>query len=281
LRVNLDWISRLMSQFGSYQIEQKYIVQMDQLREQLKSERAKNKALENNQKRQQKFPDGGLVYALEPMGLILKKKGKKTIRIGKSVRMQNRWSTHNTSVPDNFKLVYSVEVDDPADVEKCVHLMLHKCIYWDKKKSYYICTKAEIKRVFDGCAELIQTGHFPQKCGGCKKTMDSLDTLITHAKNKHENNLLIGSAYEAQIGGTVPDINEIESLDLSVTYDQFGGTEYNPDINEIELSVLFVTHDQIDMDHMESTQTDTDYYYGKYLKYKQKYLYLKMTNSFG
>jgi prophage antirepressor-like protein len=62
------WVLRTVlpsiRQFGSYQLEQKYIVQLDQLRKQLKSERSKNRALENNQKRQ-KFPDGCLVYALE------------------------------------------------------------------------------------------------------------------------------------------------------------------------------------------------------------------------
>jgi hypothetical protein len=85
--------------------------------------------LENNQIKQ-KFPDGGLVYALEPIGMLKDENiDKKLIRIGKSEHMQKRWSTYNTAVPDNFKLLYYVQTDNPIAVEYCIRSMLHKFTY--------------------------------------------------------------------------------------------------------------------------------------------------------
>jgi T5orf172 domain len=81
---------------------------------------------------------------------LLEKKNKKVIRIGKSILMKNRWSTYNTAVPDDFKLLYYVKVPDPTAVEKCVQAMLHKYIYREKK-DYYICTEKKLMYVFFRC----------------------------------------------------------------------------------------------------------------------------------
>lgn len=272
------WVLRTIlpsiREFGYFQLDEKYMTQIAQLNEQLKMSRSTIRMLENNQKKQ-KFPDGGLVYALEPMGIIIKKKGKKLFRLGKSILMRGRWSTHNSSVPDNFKLLHHVQVDDPIAVEKCCQAALHKYIYRGDR-SYYICTGKEVVRVLDGCAKMVQ-GGFPFECVECHQTMESLDILINHAEKEHNGNLLKNTQ---QIGG----MDEFEE-------------EYDPetlDINEIVLPKLVPdlldTYNQFEMDRIETPpfaeQVPPINYHQKYLKYKQKYAKLKngtrlnITNSY-
>lgn len=182
-----DWVLRVVlpsiRQYGYYQMEEGYKNQIRDLNDKLRIERSIVRTLENNQKRP-KFPDGGLVYALEPMGLIPRKKGLKIIRIGKSEWMNGRWNTYNTAVPDNFKLVHLVEVDDPTGVERCIQGLLSKYIY-RTGKDYYVTTIKIIKNVFDGCADHVKHGHFPMSCIGCGESMPSLDTLMDHTKTNH------------------------------------------------------------------------------------------------
>lgn len=131
-----QWVLRTVlpsiRQYGYYQMEQKYKDKLKFLNAKLTETKSRVNVLENNQKKQ-RFPNGGLVYALEPMGVAQKRNGKKIIRIGKSEQMKGRWSTYNTAVPDNFKLLYYVEADDPVAVEYCIKAMMNDYRYRSKK----------------------------------------------------------------------------------------------------------------------------------------------------
>jgi len=106
-----EWVLKTVlpsiRQYGFYQIEHKYKDKLKIVNTKLTETKSRVNVLENNQKKQ-RFPNGGLVYALEPMGIKQKCNGKKIMRIGKSEQMKGRWSTYNTAVPDNFKLLYYV-----------------------------------------------------------------------------------------------------------------------------------------------------------------------------
>ena len=148
----LEIVLPSIRRYGYYQIEEKYEYKVKFLEEKLKNIQSKLRnaqsrirILENNQKKQ-KFPDGGLVYALEYMVQVPYKKGYKMIRIGKSEWMNGRWSTHNSSVPDNYKLVHYVKVNNPIAVEKCVQGMLNTYKY-RTEKDFYLTTKKKIVNV--------------------------------------------------------------------------------------------------------------------------------------
>jgi hypothetical protein len=91
-----------------------------------------------------------------------------TIRIGRSELMKKRWSTHNTSVPDNYTLIYCVKVDDPPVVEECIHGILKKYMYRNDK-SFYVCPVETIISVFNRCATYIRDGPDTNSFCECKK----------------------------------------------------------------------------------------------------------------
>jgi hypothetical protein len=199
------WVLRVVlpsiRQYGFYQLEQKYKYKLDDISEKLKNERNKVEMLENNQKKQ-KFPDGGLVYALEPMGLIPKDTNKKIIRIGKSEFMKNRWSTYNTAVPDNFKLLYYIETDNPSALEYCIRSLLNKFIY-RTGKDYYLCSLGDIVRSFNECFAIIKKDEELSKCEKCNSLI-SVEELEDHLREDHNMNI-------KQTGGN-DEIFEVQQL---------------------------------------------------------------------
>ena len=127
-----------------------------------------------------KKPVRGMVYALELLGCIPLSAGKKTVLIGKSTRMQ--WHTQNARVPNNFKLIHYVIVDNPSAVKKLIEIKLRDDIYM-AGKSYYVTTKKYIIDVFNVCATIVETGKFPT-CIRCGEKINSLNMLDDHTK-KH------------------------------------------------------------------------------------------------
>lgn len=90
---------------------------------------------------------------------------------------------------------------------------------------------------------MIKKNKFPTKCRECGEKVETLDNLIQHANNKHENNLLVCGGIE-QIGGN-DGIIETQ--------------------NATKIDFIKNEHDELNGD-MEK------YYHAKYIKYKQKYL---------
>lgn len=210
------WVLRTVlpsiRQFGYYQLEDKYKHKLDDLNKKIKNKNDRIEILENNQKKQ-KFPDGGLVYALEPMGMLQEDTDKKLIRIGKSEHMQKRWDTYNTAVPDNFKLLYYVQVENPIAVEYCVRSVMNEFIY-RKNKDYYLCDLADIIKCFDDCVKFIADRKIPNKCDKCEN-IESMKLLGKHFKNDHHIDL---KNMNIQMGG-----NNSEYYEKYVKYK----TKYN------------------------------------------------------
>ena len=197
-----DWVLRTVlpsiRQYGEYHIGQKYADKLKILYKYLNDANHKIDILENNQKKQ-KFPDGGLVYALQPMDNIQKSNDKILVRIGKSDKMQGRWNTYNTSTPNNFKLLYYVQTEDPIAVEYCVKALLNKYKY-RHNKDYYKCKLSSIVLVLDKCANAINNGKFESICETCKKDINSIKRLTNHIKKNHLVNV-DDNVLEKQFGG--------------------------------------------------------------------------------
>jgi len=146
--------------YGRYEMDESSKEKMKNLNNQLADKKRRIKVLENNQKKP-KFPDGGLVYALEPMGWTAGKKGFKTIRVGKSGSMKKRWDTYNSAVPDNFRLVCSISSDNPVAVEYCIRGGLQKYAY-RVNKDYYVCKTTLLKKIFNDFSHYIDHGEFSE-----------------------------------------------------------------------------------------------------------------------
>lgn len=174
-------------QFGEYKIEERYKQKVFDLNKQLRERDLRIDVLENNQKKQ-KFPNGGIVYALEPMGITQQKDNLKMLRIGKSEKMQKRWNLYNTSVPENFRLIYYIKTQDPTATELCVRAFLHQYQYRDRK-DYYICHEATLKEIFDTCGTSISTRIFPSPCATCQQSMKSSIEYAKHFAKKHKNEM--------------------------------------------------------------------------------------------
>jgi len=81
-------------------------------------------------------------------------------------------------MPDKFEVLYSVDVDDPIAVEYCVRGLLHKYRYWNNK-DYYDVSLKEVKNIFNGCKNLIETEVFCYNCDeSCKQIGGDNDLYI-------------------------------------------------------------------------------------------------------
>jgi len=196
--------------YGQYQIEEKYHKKLAKLNKQLIEKESIIETLENNQKKH-KFPDGGLVYALEPMGIIPPKNGYKMIRVGKSEGMKNRLKTYNSAVPNNFRLIYCIETDHPDALEYCVRAGLLKYAY-RAKKDYYVCKLSELIKIFDECDHFINTGEFPRQCTTCDKKITSPNVLMNHLK-KHNSDI---TKLMQQTGGSKEFNESVEDRDFNL-----------------------------------------------------------------
>jgi hypothetical protein len=113
--------------------------------------------LENNQKKI-KYPIGGMVYiARYPYGPY-----KDLLKPGKTEDFNKRNNTYNTSVPDGMEVLYTLEVDDPDRVEKCLKNILEPLVYRGKKE-YYRCDLKTMIKIINHCEDLVTGEWFNMK----------------------------------------------------------------------------------------------------------------------
>lgn len=150
---------------------------VNNLRNKLKAARKKIIILENNQDNT-KYGPGGRVYAIRSMDTDLK-----LIRIGKTTNLNDRIPGYNTTMPNKFKILYTLQVDSPEAVELCIRAFLHKYSY--RNKDYYGCSLKEIKNVFNNCKHMIEK----TRCEICNIDFLSFNSLVEHMEEKHQNDI--------------------------------------------------------------------------------------------
>jgi len=77
--------------------------------------------------------------------------------------MKTRKYGYNTTMPDNFKVLYTMEVDNPDQIELCVRSRLYNLRYRNNK-DYYDCSLKTIKEIFHECKEFLIGGAYCEKC---------------------------------------------------------------------------------------------------------------------
>ena len=127
---------------GKYEIESKYIKELEYTNEELKKYKKRVKILENNQKKE-RYAEGGYIYVIKNS-----QSDEANYKIGKTDKdLNKRLNTYNTSSPDNFTIAYKKKVDLPIAVEHCLKGILYRYRYRNKKEYYKIGLKQIIKMI--------------------------------------------------------------------------------------------------------------------------------------
>ena len=148
---------------------------MDAMNKLIRKLRDENKILKYNQKKH-KYDKGGIFYVLQ----VIDTPNKKLKKIGSSNNMNNRLKTYNTTVPNNVKVLLSINIDNPAKLEKCMKLALESYIYRDGKE-YYDCSMTKIEEAVNECIAFIDKFN----CGECSGSATKLSHMVKHLKEEH------------------------------------------------------------------------------------------------
>jgi len=142
----------------------------------------KNKLLQNDLK-QEKFPEGAMVYVIEDFDID----NEVYYKIGKTDDMNKRIKIYDTHTLHKRKVVEKVFTDNPIRLETCIRSMLYDYRY-KNKKDFYLCDLDIIKKAFKNCKKSIN--NMNQKGGG----LSDIDNL--------KNNLL-------ELDKKIIDINKL------------------------------------------------------------------------
>ena len=161
---------------GSYHIEEKYQQQLKEINNKLKSYKKEIKILKNNQKGH-KYKVTGIVYIIRPVNST----NTNINKLGHSSNFNDRLNTYNTSVPDNMKTVFTLEVENPKAVEMCTKSLLSKYIYRNNKE-YYDCPVKKMKQIIRRCSKLVNDHSY---CETCNSTVSfDKDHSYCHSCNR-------------------------------------------------------------------------------------------------
>jgi len=162
---------------GTYIVEDKNKILIDELHRKLKFYKKEVKILKHNQKKC-KYGKGGKIYIFRPIDT----RNPKLLKTGMTECMDERLGTLNTTVPDDVEVLFTLETDDPESVEICVKSFMKKYIY-RKNKEYYECTTKKLRDNIIKCGKIVK-GEF--YCDKCQKRIDNIDNLINHANDYHD-----------------------------------------------------------------------------------------------
>lgn len=98
--------------------------------------------------------------------------------------MKNRILRYDTTMTDNFKVLYTLEVDNPDAVELYMPSLLHNFKYRDNK-DFYDCSLKTIKEIFHKCNEFVTKGIY---CNYCNTHINNIRELIEHSNEHHRIN---------------------------------------------------------------------------------------------
>lgn len=201
--------------YGKYKLKMSYENEMYKLSRKISFLEKQNKLLKSDMKNE-KFPDGGLVYVIDytnefgPM-----------YRIGMTTNMNARKRLYKTHSAHDHQVVMFKETQCPVKLETCIRAMLYDYRY-QKGRDFYECSLKTIKKAFKECYKSInkcisdqvsdlcssetsaerrtQVSDFCSseasaerrtQVGGhtnlCKYTRTSIDDIITQCNDKKTN----------------------------------------------------------------------------------------------
>jgi len=125
----------------------------------------------------EKFPNGGLVYAIDYTNEI----DGENYRIGMTDNMNNRKSIYDTHTLHKRKVIHYIETKCPCQFEKCLQSLLYKYRY-KKNKDYYICSSEIIIKAFNNCVSSIEC--MKQSGGSLEKNIETIANKINLLNDK-------------------------------------------------------------------------------------------------
>lgn len=136
---------------------------------------------------EQKIP--ATIYILRDIGQA----GSSTI--GKSAL------AHNTTIPSNMEILFTLSVDDMRTVEDCITLFMKKYVYRKNNKEYYECSIKKLKETIIKCDKLSKDEYY---CDNCHTTVNSLSHFVRDHNVKINDELCLDirpNSIKNQAGG--------------------------------------------------------------------------------
>jgi prophage antirepressor-like protein len=188
------WVTReilpTIRKTGMYIANERLQNKLKQLNELMKEKNEYIESLEYNQK-YDKYKNGGTIYIAQLPDI--KKYVKKLYKVGKTINMNKRKHTYNSATPNNIKLLYTINVNNPTAIEYCIKSILYPYVY-RKNKEYYSCSLKFIMKAIKSCVKF--TGDKQYKCYDCNKLTNETTSILNHMENNHHIDLnKIGGYY--------------------------------------------------------------------------------------
>jgi prophage antirepressor-like protein len=148
-----EWVTHevlpSIRKYGSYKLKKKYESSLDNITKKMNNIKKENQRMQRELKKD-KFPEGGLVYAID-----YSDDNDKIYRIGMTGDMKARKRIHDTHSLYKREIKVLHESDCPIRLESCVRAMLYEYRYKDKK-DFYFCNLKTVKKAFKTCSESIE-----------------------------------------------------------------------------------------------------------------------------
>ena len=144
----------------------------------------KEKKLMKADLKKDKYPNGGIVYALD-----YSDDNDEIYRIGKTDNMKERKSVYDTHTLHKHFVAHYQEIQCPIRLETCVRALLFDYRYMDKR-DYYVCDKKTLKKAFEKCVEsikcmnqdggsdIINLSHLKETLKNLEKRMKKMEALL-------------------------------------------------------------------------------------------------------
>lgn len=175
-----DWVYEdllpTVRKYGKYTQKKELENEMKELSKKIKVLTKQNE-IYKNELTKEKYPDGGVFYVVD----YTKDFGYPVYRIGKTKNMKTRKAAYTTHLGIKRKMVITIEVENPTQVETCMRSLLYDHRY-KNKKDFYECNLEIIEECLDECLETIKKRK--KQIGGGNIYLDTIDKLIHGTTNK-------------------------------------------------------------------------------------------------
>ena len=147
-----DWVfDELIIQvrkYGKYKIKIGYETEAEKLFKKINILERQNKIMRED-RRKEKFPDGGIVYAID-----YSDEYEETYRIGRTTNMKKRKKIYDTHTHHKRPVVLIARTHNPHQLEACIRAGLHEYRYMDNKDMYN-CSRDKVREVFRRCKKIV------------------------------------------------------------------------------------------------------------------------------
>lgn len=197
-----NWITHevipSIRKYRFYQAEKKYKNDLEEITKKYNYTKKENELIKNELKTE-KFPNGGMVYAIN-----YSDEQQEIYRIGKTGDMNVRKNVYNTHTLFKRTVAYRYDTQCPMPLETCVRAMLYKYSIKDRK-DFYGCSLKEIEKSFTTCIKSLECMNQTGGSINFDKFLETLESKITVLKKKiNDNNIELNKKIVVVFAKTFP-----------------------------------------------------------------------------